>query len=356
MSNTYTSEQRLAVVILNWNGAEFLRRFLPGVIEHSVDISQGETLCRVEVIVADNASTDDSLELLKRDFHDTVRVVPLEENYGFAEGYNRAFAALEGYDYFVLLNSDVQVTPGWLMPLWKLLLEKDHAAAVMPKIRSFTDPEKFEYAGACGGFIDRYGYPFCRGRIFDTVEIDNGQYDKGPSGGTSREIFWATGAAMLIRAELFHKCGGFDNWFFAHMEEIDLCWRLKRMGYGIWVESASVVYHVGGGTLPADSDRKVYLNFRNNLAMLYKNLSPSAFRRVALVRGCLDNLASAGWLFTGKGKRARAVWKARRDFRKEKERWKAQRPGQVVHFPGMYPGSILWRYWTGTRIFDQLKF
>lgn len=295
---------KIAVVILNWNGANMLRQFLPSVLQHSVP--EGE------VIVADNASTDASMQVLREEFPQ-VRTLVLQRNFGFAEGYNQAFQQLETlspkqFDYYLLLNSDVRVTPHWLSPLLAYMEQHPEVAAAQPKVRAEWAHDTLEYAGAAGGFIDRYGYPFCRGRMLSVVEKDEGQYDN------VAEIFWATGAAMLIRREDWWNTGGLDGRFFAHNEEIDLCWRLRARGRGIVCVPESVVYHVGGGTLPQDHPRKTYLNFRNNLTMLYKNLPDGELQHVMLVRKWLDFVAFLQFLAKGDWQNAKAVRKARRDF------------------------------------------
>ena len=244
---------KTAVVILNWNGKKFLEQFLPYVIKHSSSDA--------EVIVADNASNDDSVEFLKNNYPE-IQIINNNENGGFSKGYNEALSKIDA-EYYVLLNSDIEVTENWIKPIIDLMDSDKSIAVCQPKLRSYHQKEMFEYAGAAGGFIDKYGYPFCRGRIFNSIEVDNGQYDD------TCEVFWATGAAMFVRAELYHKFGGLDNDFFAHMEEIDFCWRLKNEGYKIMYCADSVVYHVGGGTLPKNSSRKTFLNFRNNFNLLY---------------------------------------------------------------------------------------
>jgi len=268
---------KIAIVILNWNGARLLQQFLPSVIE----FSNGDS---TELIVADNGSTDDSLVMLASEFPE-VKVLDLRQNYGFARGYNEALRLVEA-DYFVILNSDVEVTEGWLESPIRLMETDDTIAAVQPKILSYHQKTHFEYAGAAGGFIDRFGYPFCRGRIFDEVEVDNGQYD------TITDVFWATGACLFVRAKRFHEAGGFDTDFWAHMEEIDLCWRLKNQGYRIVFTPESTVYHVGGGSLPYDSPQKLYLNFRNNLWLLYKNLPSNQLFMTLFLRMVLDGVAA----------------------------------------------------------------
>jgi len=330
---------KTAIVILNWNGREMLERFLPSVVR----FSSGQDR---QIIVADNGSTDDSLDFLQKNYP-AVRQIVLDRNYGFAEGYNRALAEIDA-DYFLLLNSDVQVTENWLGPLENTLDHQMNIVAIMPKIRSFAEPDRFEYAGAAGGFIDWLGYPFCRGRVLQTIERDHGQYDN------PEEIFWATGACMLIRARLFLEFGGFDASFFAHQEEIDLCWRIKSAGYRIVVQPASVVYHVGGGTLSADSPRKTYLNFRNNLAMLYKNLSARTLWGVLSIRLVLDGLSAFVFLVQGKKEHFKSVWQAHRDFFRMKKELKSKRRENRKRRrgspTGIYRGSIVWRYYTGRKI------
>lgn len=329
---------KTAIVILNWNGQEMLERFLPSVLRFSPDKNR-------EIVVADNGSTDDSLTFLSAKYPD-IQQIALDHNYGFAEGYNRALSQIDA-DYFLLLNSDVEVTANWLTPLEAMLENNPKIAAVMPKIRAYANREKFEYAGAAGGFMDWLGYPFCRGRVLQSVEKDNGQYDN------AREIFWATGACMLVRANLYQEFGGFDTSFFAHQEEIDLCWRWKSAGYQIWVEPASTVYHVGGGTLSSDSPRKTYLNFRNNLAMLYKNLSGKSLWWVLFLRLCLDGLSALVFLLQGKTAHFKSVWQAHRAFfslkkelkpkRREIQKYRTTKPSNI------YKGSIVWRYYTGRK-------
>ncbi len=273
----------VAVVILNWNGREFLKKFLPSVIEHS----QAEA----EIIVADNASTDSSIEFLQENFP-LVRIIENRTNGGFARGYNEALNHVEA-DYFILLNSDIEVTENWIKPVIGLMEQDHQVAACQPKLRSYYHPEKFEYAGAAGGFIDKFGYPFCRGRIFMDIEDDLGQYDD------VREIFWATGACLFVRANLYKEFHGLDEDFFAHMEEIDFCWRMKNAGYKIMYCPDSVVFHVGGGTLPKKSSHKTYLNFRNNLSLLYKNLPERMIIPVFAVRFQLDGIAALKFLLDG---------------------------------------------------------
>lgn len=302
--------KKLAIVILNWNGSTMMQKYLPSVLNHS-------QIEGVEVIVADNASTDDSMEMLKREFP-TVRIILLSKNYGFAEGYNQALTQVEA-EYFLLLNSDVEVTQDWLLPLLVHMDSHPHTAACQPKIRSLRNRDYFEFAGAAGGFIDRYGYPFCRGRIMHVLEQDKGQYD------TLSPIFWATGAALMIRAEIYRKAGGLDGRFFAHMEEIDLCWRLNSRGYTIVCIPQSTVYHWGGGTLSKGNPQKTYLNFRNNLIMLYKNLPEKELHNVMRVRTWLDALAALFFLLKGSVGEFRAVLRARKDYHKIRPELAAQR-------------------------------
>ncbi|MDY0077128.1 MAG: glycosyltransferase family 2 protein [Bacteroidales bacterium] len=272
---------KVAVVILNFNGKRFLERFLPGVIAHSHDSA--------EIIVADNASSDDSVSFLEKKYPD-IRLIQNVKNDGFSTGYNLALKQIEA-DYYILLNSDIEVTPNWIKPLIDLMESDPLIAACQPKIRSLEQPELFEYAGAGGGFIDKFGYPFCRGRLFLHLEEDLGQYDD------DLEVFWASGACMFVRADLYHKHGGLDDSFFAHMEEIDFCWRMKNQGFKIMYSGKSTVFHIGGGTLPKKSSRKTYLNFRNNLSLLYKNLPQKQLFRVIFLRLILDGVASLKFLF-----------------------------------------------------------
>jgi GT2 family glycosyltransferase len=273
----------VAVVILNYNGRAYLEQFLPAVLASSYG--------NLSIIIADNASSDDSIAFLQ-DHYPSLRIVSLSQNYGFAEGYNQALKQIKS-DYYILLNSDIEVKSDWISPLITVLEKDKTVAAVQPKILSYKDKTKFEHAGAAGGWIDTFAYPFCRGRIFNDTETDEGQYDN------QAEIFWASGAALCIRGELFHQIGGFDGDYFAHMEEIDLCWRLKRAGYKIMVEPKSVVYHVGGGTLDYASPFKVFLNFRNSLYTIVKNEPWSKLVWFFVVRLLLDGLS--GILYLSKG-------------------------------------------------------
>ncbi len=275
--------KRVAIITLNWNGREFLRKFLPFVIENSQNDA--------EIIIADNASIDSSIEFLEQNYPE-IRIIQNLTNGGFAKGYNDALSQVDA-EYYILLNSDIEVTPNWIRPIIKLMDSDRRIAACQPKILSYYQQDHFEYAGAAGGFIDRFGYPFCRGRLFQTLEQDFGQYDH------ASEIFWASGACMFVRAELYHRFGGFDNDFFAHMEEIDFCWRLKNAGYKIMCCPESVVYHVGGGTLPKKSSLKTYLNFRNNLILIFKNIPSEQIFKVFFIRWLFDWVAAFKFLFDG---------------------------------------------------------
>lgn len=331
-----------AVVILNWNGRQHLEQFLPSVVEH--------TPSAVRVVVADNGSTDDSVDFVAKHYP-TIQIVRLDRNYGFAEGYNRALKEIDT-EYFILLNSDVEVTAGWVEPLVATLTNNPTVAAVAPKLRSYGSRDSFEYAGAAGGYIDFLGYPFCRGRILSTLEQDCGQYD------TPQEVFWASGAAFCCRADLFRTLGGFDADFFAHMEEIDLCWRMQLEGYRIMVEPRSVVYHLGGGTMPNESPDKLYLNYRNNLAMLFKCSSPAQRLVVAVMRPLCDALSALIYILKGESHLARAVMEAYRDFldwhrelgeKRQKIRSRVKQESKMI-----YRGSIVIRYALGRKHFDRM--
>lgn len=336
---------KLAIVILNWNGSKMLSQYLPSVLQYSRE--------EATIYLADNASSDDSLEML-RSYFPEVRLILLDKNWGFAEGYNKALAQIDA-EYYLLLNSDIEVTHHWLSPMLEFMDAHPEVAACQPKLLSVFDKDSFEYAGACGGFLDRYGYPFCRGRIFDTVEKDNGQYDQ------PAEILWATGAALLTRARIYKKVGGLDARFFAHNEEIDLCWRMRIMGYKIYCIPDSKVYHVGGGTLPKGNPMKTYLNFRNNLTMLYKCLSDSELRHVMRWRWFLDYLAAWQTLILNRNLGDfKAIYRARRDFNHWKKDFDADRQtiqqGRVVtSIPEQRPFSLLWQYYAkGRKHFSDL--
>ncbi len=331
------------IVILNWNGEKHLRRFLPSVVAAAPE--------GVGVTVADNGSTDGSAELLRREFP-SVRVVRLDRNYGFAEGYNKALEQVDA-DYCILLNSDVETPRGWLEPVLRVLDENPDIAAAAPKLRSCEDRDSFEYAGAAGGYIDYLGYPFCRGRILKCVERDGGQYDD------ERDVFWVSGAAFCCRRDVFRQLGGFDAAFFAHMEEIDLCWRMQLAGYRVRIVPQSCVYHLGGGTLAAESPSKVFYNHRNNLAMLYKCAPPLQRCVVAVLRPLLDLSAAFSYLLKGQTENFKAVGRAWRDFLRWHDRLPGQRreirrSRQAAGTDCIYRSSIVLRYFFGRKTFGRL--
>lgn len=322
-----------------------MERFLPSVVRYSPEEM-------AEVVVADNGSTDDSLALLAEKFP-SVRVVRFDRNYGFAEGYNRALQQIDT-PYAVLLNSDVEVTPGWLEAPLRRLDASPEVAAVQPKLLAERARDQFEYAGAAGGFMDKYGYPFCRGRIFQEIETDRGQYD------AEADILWATGACLFVRTEVYRAVGGLDAKFFAHQEEIDMCWRMRARGYRLVCTPGSVVYHVGGGTLNAESPRKTFLNFRNNLLMLYKNLPEKELHRVMRLRFWLDYLAALKFLLEGHPANARAVREARREFHRlvpeyRETRIVNQQLAVVKEIPELKSFSLLWQFYVrGKKHYGQL--
>ncbi|MDE6558743.1 MAG: glycosyltransferase family 2 protein [Muribaculaceae bacterium] len=299
--------KKTAVIILNWNGKKLLEQFLPAAVANTISDD-------TDLWVADNGSADGSVEYVREAFPE-VKILELGENYGFAEGYNRAIAATK-YPYTILLNSDVEVTPGWVNPLVKLLEERHEAGAVMPKIRSWHSRDMFEYAGAAGGYLDNLGYPYCRGRVFEKVERDEGQYDGAPI-----EVAWASGAALCVRTDLYLQLGGLDKDFFAHMEEIDLCCRMIGAGYKVMADMDSTVYHVGGASLPKGNPKKTYLNFRNNLLLLYKNLPAKRGRKILFLRRLADTLAFIMFVLKGDMADARAILKAHKDFRKMRAKY-----------------------------------
>ena len=364
--------KRVSIVILNWNGKKYLKQFLPHLLRHT-------GLPGAEIVIGDNASTDGSVTFLESEYPE-IRLVKLDRNYGYTGGFNRVLRQLDA-TYFLLLNSDVEVTEGWLPPLLELMDKKQKVAVCAPKIREYHRRSFFEYAGAAGGYIDRYGFPFCRGRIFDHLEEDRGQYDD------PARIFWASGACFLVRAELFRAAGGLDERFFAHMEEIDLCWRLKRMGYEICYEPRSLVYHVGGGALPQGNPMKTFYNYRNNMLLLYKNLSPKKRRRIIPVKLLLDMIAALRFLFMRSPANFLAVIRAhraysrlRREYKREEETGhrtdyrEEEGPGHRTDYreeegpgprkgreeaadTGIYPGSIVMDYFLkGKKRFEQLSF
>ena len=326
------SSPSVAVVILNWNGKSFLEKFLPSVME--------STYKNLNVIVADNASDDDSIDFLKK-YYPAVKILLSNTNEGFAKGYNSALKQVST-DYYILLNSDIQVTPGWIEPVISLMESDEKIGACQPKILSFKQRKQFEYAGACGGFIDKLGYPFTRGRIFETCEIDSGQYDN------STQIFWATGAALFVRARVFHELNGFDEFFFAHQEEIDLCWRMQRKGYSIYVVPSSVVYHVGGGTLPMGDRKKVYLNFRNNLVMMTKNLPVLERIWKIPLRIILDIIAAYRSLIDGNFSTFISIASAHLHYAEwvlTGNRGKKLSKIKMKNILPVYDGSIVWQYY-----------
>lgn len=324
--------KKVAVVILNYNTREFLEKFLPSVSKTSYP--------NTEIVVADNASTDDSVEFVRINYP-LVKTIVLDKNYGFTGGYNRALKQIEA-DYYVLLNSDVEVASNWIEPMLSLMESNQQIAAIQPKLLAWHQRDSFEYAGASGGFIDSYGFPFCRGRIFEYLEKDLMHYND------ARQVFWASGAALFIKANLYHEIGGLDEDFFAHMEEIDLCWRLQNAGHQIWICPESVVYHVGGGTLQKTNPRKTYYNFRNGLILLLKNLPSNKLTSVLVFRIFLDNIAAVRFLMQGKWGDFKAITSAHRHFLLKYQYWKSKR---VVHqdntayfSTNVYKGSIVWAH------------
>ena len=317
---------KVAVVILNYNGQKFLETFLPSVVENNDGY---------EIIIADNASTDNSIDFLKSNYSN-IKVIQLTNNEGFAGGYNNALQKIEA-EYYVLLNSDVEVSSNWTKPIIDLMDNNTSIAACQPKIRSYHQKTHFEYAGAAGGYIDWLGYPFCRGRVFDSYEQDLGQYDD------TKEVFWATGACMFVRAKVFHDLGGFDTHFFAHMEEIDLCWRMKNAGHQIFYCSNSTIFHVGGGTLHKSNPRKTFLNYRNGLAMLYKNLPTNKLVTTIFLRLILDGISGIKLLLGGSFADFWAVIKAHFAFYAMIPKLKRSSPKEVSQ---IYQKSIVWEYFS----------
>jgi hypothetical protein len=340
--NQYLVTPTIAIVILNWNGRSFLEKFLPFV---TASVCAG-----AEVIVADNASTDDSVPFL-RERYPQLRVIEMDKNRGFAGGYNEALQHVDS-DYYVLLNSDVEVKPGWLEPMIGLMESDPSIGACQPKILMYADKRSFEYAGAAGGWLDYLGYPFAKGRIFDVCEEDLGQYDQ------VEPIFWASGAALFIRARLYHEMGGLDTYFFAHQEEIDLCWRLQLAGYKIYSCPQSVVYHVGGGTLPKGNERKVFLNFRNNLIMMVKNMPAREWLWKISVRFALDSVSAWKSLLAGEGVYFLAITEAHLAFLKwlffkRKESIFPKKTGGALR--GWYTKSVVWQYFVaGRKTFSEI--
>lgn len=332
---------KIAIVILNWNGKHFLDKFLPALIAHTPPQT-------ARIIIADNGSDDDSVPFLQ-ERHPSLPLILLDKNYGYTGGYNKALAQIDA-PYYILLNSDVEVTPHWLDPMLEFMETHPQCGVCMPKIISWTTPTHFEYAGASGGFIDRFGFPFCRGRILSYIEPDTKQYE------TPLPIFWASGTCMMVRSQLFHQLNGLDDHFFAHMEEIDFCWRAQRIGAGIWCIPQSHVLHVGGGTLPNNSPHKLFLNYRNNLFMLYKNLPNKQLFPIITLRMAIDLLSAIAYLVQGQISFTGAVLKAHHAFwrgRKNLERHLAAGEGVTTAPPspkhansirGIYKGSIIFRF------------
>lgn len=335
---------KVAVVILNWNGQQFLEQFLPALIKHTPEEI-------AEIIIADNGSTDNSLNWLKKN-HPHIRLIEFQENYGFAGGYNKAIDLCD-HELILLLNSDVEVTENWLAPLYSAMDDQE-IGAVMPNVLSWENKHYFEYAGASGGFIDKYGYPFCRGRIFDQIEKNEGQFKK------QLDVHWATGACMMVRNELFKKVGGFDADFFAHMEEIDLCWRIRLAGHKLLVIPDSEVYHVGGGTLPNESSTKLYLNFRNNLYLLFKNLPKNKVFPIIFSRLILDGVAAAKYMFAGKFGFMAAIFRAHKSFFSQLKNLRQKRLKMPVgndESVELYPKSIVVQFYLrGKKKFTDLNY
>jgi len=336
---------KTAIVILNWNGLEFLKKFLESVV-----VLSNET--DTAIFVADNCSTDGSVEWIESNFT-TVKIIRLEKNHGFAGGYNLALEQIDA-KYFLLLNSDIEVTKGWLKPMVEFMDNNPNVAACQPKILSYHNREYFEYAGAAGGYIDKHGFPFCRGRMLYRIEKDVGQYDAATS------IFWSSGACMMIRSEAWEKAGGFDSSFFAHMEEIDLCWRLGKLGYSVYCIPQSVVYHVGGGSLPYLSPFKTYLNYRNNLCMLYKNLPDNKLQQVLFLRKILDGMAALRFFIKFDFANFMAIFKAHISYYKMKKTLKESRAKVKLlgekEPPTIFNKSLIYEFYLkGRKTFSSLE-
>jgi len=338
---------RTAIVILNWNGLGFLKKFLEPVVKYSLSPF-------TSVWLADNGSDDGSLEWVEASFPE-VKIIRFDKNHGYAGGYNLALGNIEA-EYYVLLNSDIEVTPGWLSPLVEFMNNNPDVAALQPKILSWQNRKYFEYAGATGGYIDKFGFTFCRGRIFDNIEKDEGGYDYPV------EVFWTSGACMMIRATAWRECNGFDTDFYAHMEEIDLCWRLHNKGWRLFAVPQSVVYHVGGGTLPYNSPFKTYLNFRNNLYLLYKNLPEEKFRITLFSRKIMDAMAAFFFLLKGKPQNIAAIIKAHRDYYKnisslkQKRKFNISDTGNNRKINTILNRSLVFEFYLkGNKTFDKIK-
>lgn len=327
---------KVAVVILNWNGKNFLQQFLPSVIKNRYE--------NTDIIVADNASTDDSLSFL-HEMYAEVKIISLEKNYGFAKGYNEALKKVKA-DYYVLLNSDAEVSENWIEPMVTLLESDKSIAACQPKVLSYQEKNVFDYAGAAGGWLDKFGYPFAKGRVFDYCEIDQGQYDQ------QEPIFWASGAAMFIRASAFHQVNGFDEYFFAHQEEIDLCWRLQLAGYQVYSCPAAKIYHVGGGTLPKGNSRKTYLNFRNNLIMIWKNMPLMQKLWKVPFRIILNAISAVKGLLSGDAGYFLAIARAHRGFVKwllfiPKNEFPHKKQTRTLR--GYYTKNLVWQHFVNKK-------
>lgn len=335
---------KVAVVIIHWNRKELLAQFLPSVCK--------STYPNLEIVVADNCSTDDSVAFVRANFP-SVTIVQNDANYGYAGGYNKALQHVSA-DYYILLNNDIEVTPSWIEPLVSIFEQDSTCGAVQPKLLDYTNKQLFEYAGAAGGYMDTFGYVFCRGRLFNTIEEDFAQYN------SVQTVFWATGACLAIRSEVFHKLGGFDEHFFAHMEEVDLCWRIQLLGHAVKVQPASVVFHLGGGTLHKISPHKTFLNFRNNLIMLTKNLPISTLLWLIPVRSTLDLLSSFYFISQGNFKHSAAIHKAHSAYFFNIGKWWKLRNAMNLRLKkstinGIYNGSIVWDYFAkGKRKFSDL--
>lgn len=328
--------KKLAVIILNWNGIALLKRFLPDAVKYSISADS-------DLIVADNGSTDDSVAWIKEKFPE-VKLLEFDENYGFAKGYNMALRQT-GYPYTVLLNSDVKVSEGWWQPLLDFMESHPQAGACQPKIMACNNPEMFEYAGAAGGLIDALGYPYCRGRLFDICLKDEGQYDGNPC-----QVAWASGAALMVRTDIYERLGGLDENFYAHMEEIDLCFRMRNAGYKCYAISDSKVYHVGGASLSKENPKKTYLNFRNNLLLLHKNLPGKKGKKILLLRRLADTLAFFKFLVSGEWSHARAVLKAHGDFKKMRGKYTCLPQKDIFkELPGTERWIVIDRYLKGKK-------
>jgi len=337
--------QKVSIVLLSWNSLKFLRQFLPGLISNTpVELAK--------ILVVDNGSTDGTVEWLTQE-HPEIECMVFNHNLGYAGGYNRALKSIDT-PYAILLNSDVEVMPGWISGLLEFMEAHPRAGAVAPKILSYYNREYFEYAGAAGGCIDRFGFPFCRGRIFSSIEKDKDQFN------LPEKVFWASGACLMVRMDCYRQAGEMDPLFFAHMEEIDLCWRIHALGFEVWYEPHTSVFHVGGGTLPNESPYKLFLNFRNNLFLLHKNLPGRSKKRILFVRGLFDAAAALQYLVRGKVANFKAVVRAHREFRLMRDQYYSDYQGPIEDNPsritGFYNGSIVFGFFLrGIRRFTDLR-